>query len=63
MWNIKLQKLLCEVVSFAKKRFDSEASDPTSKVKVNLSHFSDLYVKDIKKMVFVNKLRFSSFCR
>lgn len=62
MWSPKHQKLLCEIASFGKKRLDSESSEIGAKVKVN-THYSDLYVRTIKLLSFVNKLRYSAFCR
>ena len=50
-WNIPIQKLLCEVASFGKKKIDADNS------------FSDMYVQYIKYLSSVNKLRYSTKCR
>lgn len=56
MWNIRFQKLLFEAVSFAKKRFDSDAQDFNSKLKSDISLYSDIYVQDLKYCALINKL-------
>lgn len=50
-WRIPIQKLLCEVASFGKKKIEAD------------QYNSDMYVQIIKYLSLINKLRYSSKCR
>ena len=57
MFDLPLQKLLCETALFGKKKLDADQGND----KKQLSRISaDLYIRYLS---FVNRLRHSQFCR
>ena len=58
MFDLPLQKLLCETAFFGKKKLDADQSGDKGKKGSRLS--ADLYIRYLS---FVNRLRHSQFCR